>query len=146
MQLFGLEAVGLIRYSKHYNTVSIKQAVPCPETLLACLLPWRHRLKPHAIHVGFVVYKLALAQIFLRVPRFSPVSTIPSIFHTHPSITDAIQHSISNRHASFNAILSKTLCRVITITKVGTARKYFHHPLLPLISPTLSFPSLEGPL
>jgi hypothetical protein len=30
-----------------------------------------------SVHVGFVVDKVALGQVFLRVPRFSPVSITP---------------------------------------------------------------------
>jgi hypothetical protein len=33
--------------------------------------------RPGSIHAGFVVDKVALGQVFLRVLRFSPVSVIP---------------------------------------------------------------------
>jgi hypothetical protein len=35
------------------------------------------RLAPGSIHVGLVVDKVALGQVFLRVLRFSPVNIIP---------------------------------------------------------------------
>jgi hypothetical protein len=38
--------------------------------------------------MGFVVDKVALQQVYLRVRRFNPVSLIPPILI--PSITDAI--------------------------------------------------------
>jgi hypothetical protein len=33
------------------------------------------------VHVGYVVDKVALGQVFPRVLRFSPVSFIPLVFH-----------------------------------------------------------------
>jgi hypothetical protein len=47
-------------------------------------MPWLRSLvaglprrTPGSIHVGFVVDKVALGQVFLRVLRFSPVNIIP---------------------------------------------------------------------
>jgi hypothetical protein len=40
---------------------------------------------PGSIHVGFVVGKVALGQVFFRVLRFSPVSIIPPSFHLRPT-------------------------------------------------------------
>jgi hypothetical protein len=40
------------------------------------------RVAPGLIRVGFVVEKVALGQVFLRVLRFSPVSIIPPSFPT----------------------------------------------------------------
>jgi branched-subunit amino acid transport protein len=37
------------------------------------------------VHVGFVVDKVALGQVFLRVLPFSPASIIPPLFHSHLS-------------------------------------------------------------
>jgi hypothetical protein len=36
---------------------------------------------PGSVHVGFVVDKMALGQVFLRVLRFSPVNFIPPVLH-----------------------------------------------------------------
>jgi hypothetical protein len=36
---------------------------------------------PGSIHVGFVVDKVALGQVFLRVLRFSPANIIPPLLH-----------------------------------------------------------------
>jgi hypothetical protein len=38
------------------------------------------RVCPGSIHVGFVVDKVALGQVFLQVLRFSPVNIIPPSF------------------------------------------------------------------
>jgi hypothetical protein len=36
---------------------------------------------PGSVHVGFVVNKVALGQVYPRVLRFSPVSLIPPVLH-----------------------------------------------------------------
>jgi hypothetical protein len=36
---------------------------------------------PGSVHVGFVVDKVALGQVFPRVLRFSPVNFIPPVLH-----------------------------------------------------------------
>jgi hypothetical protein len=36
---------------------------------------------PGSVLVGFVVYKVALGQVFPRVLRFSPVNFIPPVLH-----------------------------------------------------------------
>jgi hypothetical protein len=41
----------------------------------------RVRSDPGSVHVGFVVDKVALGQVFLRVLRFSPVNFIPPVLH-----------------------------------------------------------------
>jgi hypothetical protein len=53
------------------------QAVPWLRSLIAGLSERRPRFAPGSIHVGFVVDKVALGQVSLRVLRFSPVSIIP---------------------------------------------------------------------
>jgi hypothetical protein len=40
---------------------------------------------PRSVHVGFVVDKVALGQVFLWVLRFFPVNIIPPWLHTHIS-------------------------------------------------------------
>jgi hypothetical protein len=51
-----------------------RQAVPWLRSLAAGLSPRRPGFAPGWIHVGFVVDKVALGQVFLQVLRFSPVS------------------------------------------------------------------------
>jgi hypothetical protein len=34
-----------------------------------------------SVHVGFLVYKVALGQVFARVLRFSSVSFVPPVLH-----------------------------------------------------------------
>jgi hypothetical protein len=53
-----------------------QQAVPWIRLLIAGLSPKR----PGLIHVGFLVDRVALGQVFLRVLRFSPVNIS---FHCH---------------------------------------------------------------
>jgi hypothetical protein len=39
------------------------------------------RVRPRSVHVGFVVDKVALGQVFMRVLRLSPVNFIPPVLH-----------------------------------------------------------------
>jgi hypothetical protein len=55
--------------------------VPWFRQLVAGLSPRRPVLDPGSIHVGFVVDKMALGQVFPRVLRFSPVNFIPPVLH-----------------------------------------------------------------
>ena len=49
--------------------------------------PWRLWLSPRAIHMGFLVDKLALGMVSLQVLGLSPLTTIPPMFHTHISFS-----------------------------------------------------------
>jgi hypothetical protein len=60
-------------------------AVPWLKRLAAGLSPRRPGFAPGSIHVGFVVDKVALGQVFLRVLPFSPASIIPPLLHIHLS-------------------------------------------------------------
>jgi hypothetical protein len=62
------------RVCQIYN---IPWAVPWLRSLVTSLSPQRAGFAPGSIHVGFVVDKVALGQVFLRVLRFSLVSIIP---------------------------------------------------------------------
>jgi hypothetical protein len=55
--------------------------VPWLRRLVAGLPPRRSRFDPGSLHVGFVVDKVALGQIFSPVLRFSLVSFIPLVLH-----------------------------------------------------------------
>ena len=44
-------------------------------------MPWLRRFDPVSVHVGFVVDKVALGQVFPRVLRFYPVNLIPPMLH-----------------------------------------------------------------
>jgi hypothetical protein len=48
---------------------------------LVHFLPRRSGFDPESVHVGFMVDKVALGQVFPRVLRFSPVNYIPPVFH-----------------------------------------------------------------
>jgi hypothetical protein len=58
------------------NTKVNVLAVQWLRQLVAGLLPRRPGFALASVHVGFVVDKVALGQVFLRVLRFSPVSII----------------------------------------------------------------------
>jgi hypothetical protein len=59
----------------------------CDDTCFPSLFPhglrpflavqWLRRFDPRSVHVGFVVDKVTLGQVFPRVIRFSPVSFTP---------------------------------------------------------------------
>jgi hypothetical protein len=57
--------------------------VPWLRRLVAGLSLRRPEFDPSSAHVKFVVDKVALRQVFLRVLRLFPVSVIPSMFRTH---------------------------------------------------------------
>jgi hypothetical protein len=55
--------------------------VPWLRRLAAGTPPRRPGFDPGSVHVGFVVDKVALGQVFPRVLRFSPVTFIPPLLH-----------------------------------------------------------------
>jgi hypothetical protein len=57
--------------------VTITRALPWLRSLVADLSPRRPGFTPGSIIVGFVVDKVALGQVFLRVLRLFPVNIIP---------------------------------------------------------------------
>jgi hypothetical protein len=63
------KAVGM----SHLVDYHCPSAVPWLRSLVASLSPRRPRFAPGSFHVGFVVDKVALGQVFVRVLRFSPV-------------------------------------------------------------------------
>jgi hypothetical protein len=52
--------------------------MPCLRRLVVGLSSRRHAFDPTSVHVRFVVDKVALRHISVRVIRFCPVSIIPS--------------------------------------------------------------------
>ena len=58
---------------------------------MAGLVPWRPGFDHRPVRVGFVVNKVALGQVSVKVLRFSPVSVIlPMLhirFHLHVALT-----------------------------------------------------------
>jgi hypothetical protein len=67
------------KYSHFINKFS--RIVPWLRRLVAGLSPQMHGFDPGSIHVGFVVDKVALGQVFPRVIRFSPVNFIPPVLY-----------------------------------------------------------------
>jgi hypothetical protein len=60
---------------------NIKLAVPWLRRLVASLSSRRLGFEPGSVHVGFVVDKAALGQVFPRLLRFSHVNFITPILH-----------------------------------------------------------------
>lgn len=91
-------------YSKH-NTyccslnISIMistLAVPSLRWLVASLSQWRPGFNPSQVHVGFVVEKVALGQVFLQALQFSPVSINPSVLHAYSLICHQLTVPLNN--------------------------------------------------
>jgi hypothetical protein len=55
--------------------------VPWLRRLVACLSPRRPGFDPGSVHVGFMVNKVVLGQVFRLVLRFSPVNFIALELH-----------------------------------------------------------------
>jgi hypothetical protein len=53
------------------------EAVLSLRQVVAGLSPQGPEFAPSSVRIGFVVYKVALEQVFLRVSRFSPVNIVP---------------------------------------------------------------------
>ena len=53
---------------------------------VAGLRAWGAGIDSRSVNVEIVVHKVAIGQFFLPVFQFSPVSIIPPLLHTHPSI------------------------------------------------------------
>jgi hypothetical protein len=83
-------------------------AVPWRRRLVNGLSPRRPRLAPGSVHVRFVVDKVALGQVFLRVLRFSPANIIP------PSLSKLVLVSSGGR----------TICPV-----VAAVQRHKSHPI-----------------
>jgi hypothetical protein len=57
---------------------------------IAGVWPWKAGFNSMSFHVAFMVDKVALGCVSPHVIRVFSVSSIQSMFHTHPSITDAV--------------------------------------------------------
>jgi hypothetical protein len=71
---------------QYAETNSIHWAVPWLRRLIAGLSRRRSGFDPGSVHVGYVVDKMALGQVFLRVLRFPPVNFIPPVGKRKPLI------------------------------------------------------------
>jgi hypothetical protein len=65
-----------VLYIRQVNSV-FNKVVPWLMQLVTCLLSWR----PGSVHVDFVVDKVTLGQVSVRVFRFYPVNFIPPLLH-----------------------------------------------------------------
>jgi len=67
-----------------FRSVFVVKAVPCLRQLVFGFSPRKAGFNPRSVNVRFLVKKnMALGQIFLQVIRFSSVSIISPMFHTH---------------------------------------------------------------
>jgi hypothetical protein len=66
--------------AKTDSNTYVTGVVPWLRSLVAGLSPLNPEFAPGSIHVGFLVDKVALGKVFLRVLRFSPVNIIPPSF------------------------------------------------------------------
>ena len=73
--LYLILKIMLQKLCRNYNC----RTVPWLRRLVAGFSPRRPGFDPVSVHVGFVVDKVALGRVFLRV--FLPVNFIPPVFH-----------------------------------------------------------------
>ena len=71
--------------------------MPWLRRLVAGLSPRKPGLDPGLVHVRFVVDKVTLGHVFLRLLRFSPVSIIPPLLRTHLHIQFAVIRRTNGR-------------------------------------------------
>jgi hypothetical protein len=60
-----------------YRYISVKGYVMALRQLVTSLSLWRPRVDHKPIHMGLVVDKVAVGQVFLQVLQFSLISIIP---------------------------------------------------------------------
>jgi hypothetical protein len=87
--------------------VDLIRAVPWLRRLFAGLSPRRPGFRPGSVHVGFVVDKVTLGQVFLRVLRFSPVNFIPPVLHfTVKRRTVHLHHRVAQKALRLRCVRS----------------------------------------
>jgi hypothetical protein len=71
----------------------------------------KKKKNPRSVHVGFVVGKVALGQVFPRVLRFSPVNFIPPMFHyKQKRKRNIIITGLHNKPQGFTTKKKHTIC------------------------------------
>jgi hypothetical protein len=100
------------------------RAMPYLKRLFAGLSARRSGFASRAIHLIFVVGKVALGQVSLRVLRFSPVSIIPPPLHIHSCIiwgmdSAPVSGQVPQRHS--HPIATVTTACVVYSSWVGFA-------------------------
>ena len=75
----------------------------------------RHRFDARLDHVGFVAHQVALGQVFLPLLQFSPVSIIPPLVHTHPSIYHPRSRMFFSQYFSFPCQYHSTIAPYLSI-------------------------------
>jgi hypothetical protein len=80
------------KFTKFYRNVRdvlISNSVPRLMQLVAKLSPWRPRFSPKPVHVGFVVDKMTLGLVSVRVVWFFRVIIILLMLDIHSSVADS---------------------------------------------------------
>jgi hypothetical protein len=75
---------GFRRVGPHATAIdcdSLKLAPSSGRKFMTPTFNYFHWFDPGSVHVGFVVDKVALGQVFHRVLRFSPVNFILTVLH-----------------------------------------------------------------
>jgi hypothetical protein len=93
-----------------------------PGRLVADPSPRSRGFYPRTVHVRYVVDKVALGRVFLRVLRFLPVTVIPPVLHTHLHLHVALTTQTKGR-------MPGNLQRTSVLLEIGKHRieKYFHY-------------------
>ena len=84
-------------------------AVPWLRRLVAGLSLRRPGFDPGSVHVGFVVDKVVLGQVFPRVLRFSPVNFIPPLLHyteKQKKNTNHLHHRVAQEASKLRCVRS----------------------------------------
>lgn len=99
----------------------ISNAVPRVRRPFAGLSTRRHGIDPSSVHVGSVVDKVSLEQVFLPVIRFSPVSITPPTLHNNSHLYVAITRRTNGRRTG-------KLPKSSSLSEMGDPwiEKYFH--------------------
>jgi hypothetical protein len=84
--------------------VTFCKAVPWLRQLVASLSPLRSGFAPKSTHLGFVVDKLAMGQVFLRVLWSYPVHIIP------PWLSMLIYHLEDEQYARWWQLFRDVVC------------------------------------
>ena len=103
MEIFGSNEI----YNAEYELM-LERAVSWLRRLVAGLSPRRPGFDSGSVHVGFVVDKVSLGQVFPRVLRFFPVNSIPTVLHYTKKTKKAahLHHSVAQQALRLRCVRS----------------------------------------
>jgi hypothetical protein len=82
------------------------------------------RFHKKSFHVGFAKDRVAMGQVFLPVPRFSPVNIIPPMLRTHRHVT---RYSNQDKRAKLGN-LKQALSNILE-HQTANAKLFLHNSL-----------------